>query len=276
MLWPTKSLAQPKWQRSDPEIELGLQVFHSTKVLGLPTAAMLKTGDIEFEISHRFVPPITDGYDVLYGFDGPARMRLALGHAINDAWMITLGRSSIDANTDLCIKHSLLQSKESAMSYMAAVQAGVAWNPVETSRRDHRDSVIIRPKSHSRHFQSFGQLIIDLQPHPRLAVGLVPSFLYNRDISARDIENTFTLGTHGQWFVRSHLSFVGEYSFVLSNKSNSHNPVALGLELETGAHIFELFITNQVRINPSQYLAGAEFPFDADNLRIGFLINRIL
>lgn len=276
VFWRTESNAQPKWQRTDPEIELDLQVFHSTKVLGLPTAATLKTGDVEFEISHRFVPPISDGYEVLYGFDGPARMRLALGHAINNEWMFTLGRSSIDANTDLCIKHRFFQVKESAIPFMLAVQAGVAWNPVETFRRDQQDSVIIRPKNHSQHFQSFGQLIIDLKLHRQLMVGLIPSFLYNRDIREKDIENTFTLGTHGQWFVRSHLSLIGEYTFVLSNKSNSHNPAAIGLELETGAHIFELFVTNQVRINPSQYIAGAEFPFDADNLRIGFLINRIL
>jgi hypothetical protein len=268
--------AQAKWERSKPEVELDLQIFPSTKVLGLPTSETLRKGDFEFEVSHRFLPPIADGYEALYGFDGPAKMRLAVGYAVFNDLVVTLGRSNIDANTDLGIKYRLNRPGKSALPILAAVQIGAAWSPVETFRLDQEGNLVVRPRDHNRHFQYYGQLIIDFRPVSRLAVGLVPSFLYNRNVWARELENTFTLGTHYQLFLYRQLSVIGEWSFILSDKTNWHNPGAIGLELETGAHIFELFVTNQVRINSAQYIAGTEFPFDSDNLRIGFLVNRIL
>jgi hypothetical protein len=265
-----------QWRRSEKEVTGEVSAFHSTKVLGLPTAQMLRRGNFEFEISHRFVPPIKEGYEALYGFDGPARMRLSVSYALRDDAIVTLGRSSIDANTDLTFKYRLVQSGKSSLPLLAAVQVGAAWNPVETYLRNRQDSVIVHGKGHSRHFQSFAQLMLDFKPMSLLALGLVPSFLYNRDIESEDSENTFVLGAHFQFFLNRHWSLVGDFSPVLVNKSAWRHPAALGLELETGAHIFEMFITNQVRINPAQYLAGAEYPFDGDNLRIGFMITRIL
>ena len=34
-----------------------------------------------YEISHRFLPPINEGYDAYWGIDGPARIRTALSYA---------------------------------------------------------------------------------------------------------------------------------------------------------------------------------------------------
>lgn len=268
--------AQVQWQRSEPEVDLELRIFHSTIVIGLPTAEILSQGDFEFEISHRFVPPVNDGYGSLYGFDGPARMRLAVGYAMFDKWQITLGRSSIDDNTEFRIRHQIIQFNNGRLPTLVGVQAAAAWNPVETFYRDEAGDLIIRPRSHNRHSQYYAQLMVDSRPWSRLAVGMVPSFLYNRDIWAKDLDNTFMLGTHYQLFLSRRWSLIGEWSFILSEKSEWHNPGGIGIELETGAHIFELFVTNQLRINPSQYLAGAEYPFNGDNLRIGFFLSRVL
>jgi hypothetical protein len=271
-----KSIAQAKWRRSEPKIELKHRLFHSTKVIGLPTAETLGKGDFEFEISHRFQPPVTEGYEALYGFDGPVKMRLAVGYAVFDNCMVMLGRTNIDDNTDLELKYRILHPEKGSIPIMAAIQIGAAWNITETFRLNQQGDMIVRPKGHKRHFQYFSRLIVDFMPFSKLAIGLVPSYLYNSDINAKDIDDTFLLGTHCQLFLHRRWSLIGEWSFILSNKSNWHNPVGIGVELETGAHIFELFVTNQLRMNSTQYIAGADYPFDDDNLRIGFFINRIL
>lgn len=270
-----ESSAQPKWQRSEPEIELKKRIFHSTQVIGLPTAETLGQGDFEFEISHRFQPPVSDGYEAFYGFDGPAKMRIALGYAAFDNMMIMAGRSNIDDNTDLEIKYRFINAQESGFPIMVAFQIGAAWNLVETFRPDNQGNMIVRPKKHKRHFQYFNRLIIDFQPFTGFVVGLVPSYLYNRDIRADEIEKSYLLGTHYQLFFSKRLSIIGEWSFILSEKSGWYNPAGFGLELETGAHIFEIYLTNQLRMNPSQYLAGADYPFNGNNLRLGFFVNRV-
>lgn len=269
-------LAQAKWQRSDPEVEMKLRLFHSTKVIGLPTAETLSKGDFEFEISHRFSPPLSDGYESFYGFDGPAKMRIALGYTVMDNLMLMVGRSNIDDNTDLHVKIGLPRPKIESFPILTSLQAGIAWNVVETFRPDDHGNMIVRPKKHSRHIQYFARLNIDFQPFKNAVIGLVPSYLHNTDIRSLDAENTFSLGTIYQYYLNKRWSFIGEWSFVMTDKFGLHNPGGIGLELETGAHIFELFVTNQLRMNPSQSIAGAEYPFDGDNLRIGFFVNRVL
>lgn len=270
-----ESSAQPNWQRSEPEIELRKRIFHSTQVIGLPTAETLGKGDIEFEISHRFQPPVADGYEAFYGFDGPAKMRIALGYAAFENVMVMAGRSNIDDNTDLEIKYKFLNAQESKFPIMAAVQIGIAWNLVETFRPDNQGNIIVRSKKHKRHSQYFARVILDFQPLSGFVVGLVPSYLYNRDIRDDKAEKTSLLGTHYQLFLGKRISLIGEWSFILSEKSGWHNPAGFGIELETGAHIFEVYLTNQLRMNPSQYMAGADYPFNGNNLRLGFFVNRV-
>lgn len=74
-------LSQPSWQRSEP-IDLPLQLFRSPDALNLPTTETLQKGDIYFHISHKFLIPVSEGFDELFGFDGGIFMRLASAMAL--------------------------------------------------------------------------------------------------------------------------------------------------------------------------------------------------
>ena len=49
-----------------------------------------------------------------------------------------------------------------------------------------------------------------------------------------------------------------------------------GIELETGGHFFKIFVSNNVEINYSQFLAGADKKFNKEGVRLGFMITRLL
>ena len=55
-----------------------------------------------------------------------------------------------------------------------------------------------------------------------------------------------------------------------------HDAGALGIELETGGHFFKIVVTNSIRLNQAQYLAGAFSPFEPGEWRLGFNITRLL
>ena len=60
-----------RWQRTSDATETPIFVFHSAQSANLPTAETLFQGEWQFEISHRFFPPFAEGYDALWGLDGP-------------------------------------------------------------------------------------------------------------------------------------------------------------------------------------------------------------
>lgn len=51
--------------------------------------------------------------------------------------------------------------------------------------------------------------------------------------------------------------------------------MSVGLEIETLGHVFKLLATNQVRMNPTQYLEGTPFGYDKDAWHFGFNITRV-
>ena len=74
MLVPLGALSQERprrWQRRGDATAIPVTVFHSTQSANLPTAATLAKGELLFEISHRFRPPISSGIGEFWGLDGP-------------------------------------------------------------------------------------------------------------------------------------------------------------------------------------------------------------
>lgn len=255
------------WQRGAPATTPELKLFHSTHAISLPTAEVLNAGEFQFEISHRFIPPFSDGYDALYGLDGPVNMRLGLGYAPVNGLFVAIARSNLTDNTDLQAKWQILDFPSESLPFILAIQAGGAWNTAKRADRDRGDA---------RNFQGYAQVIVNTMIADRLALGAVPSVVQNSNINSPDTENLFALGLYGQVYVNELLSLVAEWTPDLGGDGAPEQAAAFGFELETGGHFFKIFATNSVEINPSQYLAGTEQSFEPDNWRLGFMITRLL
>ncbi len=256
------------WKRASPPTQPPLRLFHSTQAISLPTAETLGRNVLQFEISHRFYPRFSDGFDYLYGLDGPALMRLGLGFSPTDRLVITLARSNFGGNVDLQGKYELLRLRSTPLPLKAAVQAGGAWNTQKQADRARGDS---------RNFQCYIQGIVNTMIGKRVALGVVPSYLHNSSVNTEKKENLFAVGLHGQVYLNQVLSVIAEWTPQVSGTEvMRHRPASFGLELETGGHFFKLVATNSVYLNPAQYLAGTENVFGARELRFGFLITRLL
>jgi hypothetical protein len=91
-----------------------------------------------------------------------------------------------------------------------------------------------------------------------------------------ETQYSFTLGLHAQYYVTNVCNVVAPWNPTITGCRGGHNPVSLGIELETGGHFFKVILSNTDLLNPTQFLTGAP---DADNdgkLRIGFNITRVL
>jgi hypothetical protein len=264
------------WKRSEPLTEPELQLFHSPHVVDLPTATTLQKWDVEFEISHRFIPTLGSGIDELYGIDGPVNMRLALGVALSDRFILTLGRSNVDDNLDLWAKYKLVQYRHETYPMLVAAKLGLGWNS-----NPQYPVIAGRSGLNKRNFQVFGQLIINVLLNNKLGIGLVPSYLYNTDIRFTDeTKDTFRLGSYLQYYVSPLWSLYIEWNPYISGYNllieQEFNAFTYGIELETGGHFFKIFLSNNKFINTSQYLAGADIPVKENDWRLGFMVTRLL
>lgn len=269
--------AQPKWKKTEPNKKIDLELFHATQTANFPTTESLQKRNLMYEISHRFLPSIKDGYDELYGLDGPTRIRFALGYGITDHLMVTLGRSNNTDNLDLQLKQKVFQFYNKDFPFVISIVGGISWNTEVPPG-------INRSRGDGDNFQYYGQLIFNTMLFDKkLGIGLVPSYLQNSFIYAIEKQHTFTLGTYVQYYFNRMWSLWVEYNPVitgyrgrirLDETGTSHNSLAIGVDIETGGHIFHLMVTNNARLNPSQYLVGADRSVSDDMWRLGFGILR--
>lgn len=245
----------------------GQRIFHSNQSANLPTTETLRSGNWLFEISHRFVPPIDDGVDALWGLDGPVNNRLGMAWAPAENTLVGFQRSNFQDNLELYAKRRLAQGEMGGGSAAVAVMGGMAWNTDVVGIQGAEDNEM----------QAYAQLIANvLLADGAFALGVVPSWIYNPRI--RDIEafNAVAVGVHGQWYFAEGKSLIGEWIFSERITDAENDSGTFGIEIETRGHFFKLIVTNQTSMQPTQYLAGAASPFDADNLRLGFNITRLL
>ena len=252
-----------RWKSSAP-VQIDLSLFHSTEVANLPTAETLQKGDFHFEISHRFNTPISSGWGELYGFDGSVSMRLALGYALTDHFLFTLGRSNRDGNIDFRLKYKAFQIRNDVLPTLISIRAGGAYNG-KAINVENGDK-----------YQFYGQLIVNTLYNKKLGIGFVPSYLYNSHIYCLDTQDTFTFGMYAQYYVSDGWNVFLEFNPTVTGWRNQFNSMAFGVELETGGHFFKILLGNNTKLNPSQYLAGAIDEINSGDWHFGFNITRLL
>lgn len=255
-----------RFQRRLEATQAPTTIFHSTTVINLPTAETIGKGELLFEIGHRFFPAVSEGADALWGLDGPVNMRIGLGYAPTDRLLVTLARSNLLDNYDLQIKLRALELGSENVPLLVALQGGVAWS-TEVPERDATDK---------GNFQYYGQLIVNALLAERLALGVVPSYLYNTLLDRIDPVQDLFWGFYGQLYLSDVVSLMGEWSMGDGQGETQYDTGAFGVELETGGHFFKLFLTNSFRLNPSQFLVGSVAKFEPDEWKLGFSITRIL
>jgi Membrane bound beta barrel domain (DUF5777) len=242
------------------------EVFHSTQSANLSTLETLRGGKWLFEISHRFLPPVSDGADALWGLDGPIYYRLGLSFEPTEGILVGVLRTNLDDNLELSAKAAVFEGGSDRMRYKVGAMAGVAWNTdvVETEGAEDNER------------QMYAQLMANVLLGERVAVGLVPTYLRNPRILDFETESSFALGLHAQLYLTRAISVLGEWIFSEERPGLEHDSGTFGIEFETRGHFFKLLVTNQARVNPTQILAGTPNPFRAGDLRLGFNVTRVL
>jgi len=271
--------AQSSWKRTVEDNFTKVELFHSSKTANYPTTLNLEQGNFLFEISHRF-GPINGGYDNFYGLDA-VNMRISLGYGLTNDLMVTLGRSNVLANLDLALKYKLIEFESESMPSAISINAGSS-----LINKDQNEKV---KTLNSDYMQYFGQVVYNIMfMDKKLGIGIVPSFVYNSYVFGVN-ENlnkkyTITLGTYYQYYFNRMWSVWAEYSpvlsgfkkYILNRENDAHNPIAMGIAIETGGHVFDLFITNSILLNPAQFLVGADKGTGSDAWHFAFGITREL
>jgi hypothetical protein len=261
-----------------PKREYTTASFKGTRLINFHTIETLGRRTLEFRISHRF-GTFDSGSNNFWGLDGPATIRLALEYSHNGRLMFGLGRTSVGKLIDGFVKYRLLRqttNNRMPVSVTAIFSANMTTqpaliNPTTTALENYpyfSDRLIY-----------MSQLIIGRKFGQSLSLQVSPMYIhYNIVPQIMDKNDIFALILSGRLKMSKRIALTAEYAFRLNKYSldykNYYNSASVGIDIETGGHVFQLFVTNSYGINEVMVIPYTNTTWKTGGIRLGFNITR--
>jgi hypothetical protein len=110
-----------------------------------------------------------------------------------------------------------------------------------------------------------------------LSLELAPTFFHDNYVVVDAQSNSqFALGLGGRYKLTSRWSFNADYGWHLNRASNSpfKNPLSIGVDLETGGHVFQMHFSNAQAMNTNGFLGQSTGNWSDGDIYFGFNLSR--
>jgi hypothetical protein len=274
-----KSVAQDlmdMFKDSTPTTNYTFATFKTTRIVSSQSIENPAKGVLLFMISHHF-GQLNDGAYGLYGLD-KSTIRLGLEYGITNKLAIGIGRSTYQKNIDGFLKYKILRQSKGkrnmplSISYFGSIACnGLKWdNPDRenyfSSRLSYTHQLLLARK--------FGEHL-SLQLSPTLIHSNLLQNLNNPD--HQPYNDVYACGIGGRYKLTGSLCFNFEYFYVLpayaANKT--YNSLAVGFDLETGGHVFQLYLTNSLGMYEKAFISETTSSWVDGGIHLGFNISRV-
>lgn len=253
-----------------PEKEYVSNAFKSSRVIMSQSIEMLQAGVLDFRVLHRF-GNINQGIKEFFGLD-QATIRLGLDYGISKNLTVGLGRGTYRKELDGFVKWRLVQQAAGAatapLSLIAVAGStliGAPWSNASIKYRfGHR-------------LGYFTQVLIARKFTKAITLQLMPVYLHRNLVeTTNDNNDVFAAGFGGRLKVSKHTSLNIDYYYVTNRNStrNGHNPLSVGVDIETGGHVFQLHFTNAIGMNERVFLTETTNSWGRGDIQFGFNISR--
>lgn len=246
--------------------------FKSTRVINSQSMEMLGKGVLDFRILHRF-GLISSGINNLYGLD-QATMRLSFDYGFGKNLMAGVGRSDVEKELDGFIKYRLVWQSEggvhsSPVSVVLVSGMTLTTMPwTDTSRKYY----------FSNRLGFYNQIIIGRKFNEVFSMQVAPIVVHRNFVPLKtDPVNTYAVEIGARVKVSRHTALVADYHYIFSglNKTIYKDPLSLGVDIETGGHVFQLHFSNATGLNEKQYITGTTNKWLKGEIGFGFNLSRV-
>ncbi len=244
-------------------------IFKSYKVLNLDTPKLVSKKHLNFVVAHRF-ETIKNGFEDLFGLD-TANTRLSFTYGLTDAINVSFARSRFGNPYSFGVKYNIAHQQKNGFPVTIAGLNQLGIND-ELSRSS------LPRLSFENRLTSNHQLIIARKFNSKLSLELVPTVLHDGLVIEDNQDNwQGALGFGGRYLFTKRMGLVVDYVAHLNRASNStfNNPLSIGLEIETGGHVFQLSFSNANGLYENNFINGATGDWLDGDIFFGFSINRI-
>ncbi|MGC1389721.1 MAG: DUF5777 family beta-barrel protein [Bacteroidales bacterium] len=247
--------------------------FKSTRIMNGHSIERMVQGQLDVRISHRFGTLNSGGYN-FFGLD-VSNIHLSLEYGIFNWLMIGIGRSEYEKTFDGFAKFSILRqsSGEKNMPVSVSVVTSIALKTLKFTDQTRTNYFTSR-------LAYVSQILVARKISEAFSVQLTPSYLHRNLVATEmDPNDIFALGGGARMKLTKRISLNGEYFYILNPKTymsqQIYNPLSVGFDIETGGHVFQLFLTNSLGMTEKQFIGATTGQWKKGDIHFGFNISRV-
>jgi Membrane bound beta barrel domain (DUF5777) len=254
-----------------PKKEFVKNAFKSTRVINGHSIEFLSPGTMDLRILHRF-GLLDQGAKNFYGLD-QATMRLGFDFGILHNLMVGVGRSTYKKEIDGFIKFAPIMQSTGSHSFPLTI-SGVAGMTLNTLPYADTSITNFFTSRLAYYFQmSFGRKFSEA-----ITLQFTPTMVHNNLVPFEtQPNNVYSVGVGGRIKFTKRMAFTWDYFYLINGITEkvNYNPLALGIDIETGGHVFQLHFSNSTGMNERAFITETTNTWGKGEIRWGFNLSRV-
>ncbi|WP_163715110.1 DUF5777 family beta-barrel protein [Mangrovibacterium lignilyticum] len=271
-----------------------LATFKSPRVINAQSVETVHKHDLVFLVLHRFgdLAGGNGGAETFFGLDNSSDIQIGFDYGLTDSWSIGLGRvkgAPNGVNTFqrqlfyLNSKYRLLRQTTderfplSIALFGNSVLSGMKKMDLSTSDANFQES--------GDRWSFVAQLILARKFSPDFSLEILPTYIHRNLVTYMEQNDLFALGIALRMKVSRRMAVVVDYFHNFRSQESEdyfkqeksfrfYNPLGVGLEIETGGHVFNMSFTNSTAILENQFIPSTSSSWGKGEFRWGFSISR--
>lgn len=259
--------AQDK-KESKEKTDIVTATFKTTRLINGQSIENVGRGILDVKISHRFGPLNSGAYN-LFGLDN-ASTRFGVDYGITDRLMVGVGRSSNEKLFDGFMKYRILRQSTGKryMPFSVSYSGSINLNTLKD---------LNNPKKwYSDRLTFSHQLIIASKLNDYISIQFMPTFIhYNSVPLVINPNDLYAVGGGLRLRISKRVNLTGEYYYQITQFDGTTNALSLGIDLETGGHVFQFVFSNSLGMTDRALIAETTGSWKNGDIHFGFNIARV-
>jgi len=247
--------------------------FKGLQICNMQSTKLPVKGEWYILISHRF-GDLAKGLDNFFGLD-QAYTKIGGIYGVANWLSLGVSRHTYNKTYELAAKYKMANQEVDGFPVTI-----VGYNTIDINSELKKDATL--PGLKFNHRLAFTtQLLISRKFNDSFSLEIAPIYVHkNLYDGLLDQKSTLLLGSGARYKLTKRLSLNLEYAARLNLPeefvSKYHNPLTLGLDIETGGHVFQLVFSNSQPMNDVAVFTNANGRWDGKKqLYFGFNMYRV-
>lgn len=241
--------------------------FKAVKIVNLESTKLLGKKELYLVVAHRFAS-VKEGFEGFFGLDN-AVTQIKFIYGVTDKFSVAAARS--EQAYDFSVKYLITSQQKNHFPFTIVGFNSIGFNN------------LLKPSNYPK--MNFGnrliyvnQVLISRKCTEKLSLELAPTYFHENFVVDDNQSNSqLALGLGGRYKVAKRVSINADYVPHLNRSLSStfRNPLSVGVDIETGGHIFQLHFTNSQGIHESGFLGNTTGNWGKGDIFFGFNLVRV-